>query len=88
MFRRCARIAFLSGGQSEERPARTECDERNRRCALGADLLLRSALQATPLSAWSGQEDNAEATQSAFAHRALCNGQARLGRYSQELEHA
>jgi fructose-bisphosphate aldolase class I len=45
------------------------------------------ALQATPLSAWSGQEVNAEATQSAFAHRALCNGQARLGRYSEALEH-
>ncbi len=46
------------------------------------------ALQAAPLQAWSGREENAQAAQSAFAHRARCNGEARRGRYSEELERA
>ena len=44
------------------------------------------ALQATPLKVWSGEESNATDAQAAFAHRARCNGEARYGRYSEELE--
>ena len=81
-------IAFLSGGQSDEL-ASAHLSAMNAIGGVPWELTFSygRALQATPLSAWSGQEDNAEATQSALAHRALCNGQARLGRYSQELEH-
>ncbi len=46
----------------------------------------RRALQAAPLKAWSGNESNAEAAQAALAHRARCNSEARLGRYSDALE--
>jgi fructose-1,6-bisphosphatase II len=45
------------------------------------------ALQATPFRIWAGEESNARAAQAAFAHRARCNGEARFGRYSAELEH-
>jgi fructose-bisphosphate aldolase class I len=44
------------------------------------------ALQATPLEAWSGDEANESDAQKAFAHRARCNGEARYGRYTEELE--
>jgi fructose-bisphosphate aldolase class I len=82
-------IAFLSGGQSDEL-ASAHLSAMNAIGGVPWELTFSygRALQATPLSAWSGLEDNAEATQSAFAHRALCNGEARLGRYSEELEHA
>ena len=82
-------IAFLSGGQSDEL-ASAHLSAMNAIGGVPWELTFSygRALQAAPLSAWSGQEDNAEATQSAFAHRALCNGEARLGRYSEELEHA
>jgi fructose-bisphosphate aldolase class I len=82
-------IAFLSGGQSDEL-ASAHLSAMNAIGGVPWELTFSygRALQAAPLRAWSGQEDNAEATQSAFAHRALCNGQARLGRYSEELEHA
>ena len=82
-------IAFLSGGQSDEL-ASAHLSAMNAIGGVPWELTFSygRALQATPLSAWSGQEDNAEATQSAFAHRALCNGEPLLGRYSEELEHA
>jgi fructose-bisphosphate aldolase class I len=43
-------------------------------------------LQAEPLRIWAGEESNARAAQAAFAHRAFCNGEARRGRCSAELE--
>jgi fructose-bisphosphate aldolase class I len=82
-------IAFLSGGQSDEL-ASAHLSAMN---AVGGapwelSFSYGRALQASPLSAWSGQEANAAAAQSAFAHRALCNGEARSGRYSEQLERA
>jgi fructose-bisphosphate aldolase class I len=44
------------------------------------------ALQAPALEAWRGEARNVPAGQRAFAHRARCNGAAREGRYSPELE--
>ena len=82
-------IAFLSGGQSDEL-ATAHLSAMN---ALGSvpwelSFSYGRALQATPLKTWAGQESNAIATQAAFAHRARCNGEARFGRYTAELEHA
>ena len=82
-------IAFLSGGQSDEL-ASAHLSAMN---AVGGapwelSFSYGRALQASPLSVWSGQEGNAAAAQSAFAHRALCNGEARSGRYIEELERA
>jgi fructose-bisphosphate aldolase class I len=82
-------IAFLSGGQSDEL-ASAHLSAMN---ALGAapwelSFSYGRALQATPLRIWAGEECNAAAAQAAFAHRARCNGAARVGRYTAELEHA
>jgi fructose-bisphosphate aldolase, class I len=82
-------IAFLSGGQSDEL-ASAHLSAMNAVGGVPWELSFSygRALQSTPLSAWSGREDNAEAAQSAFAHRARCNGEARKGRYSEALERA
>ena len=82
-------IAFLSGGQSDE-SASAHLSALN---ALGPapwelSFSYGRALQAAPLGAWGGEESNADQTQAAFAHRARCNGEARFGRYTDELEQA
>ena len=80
-------VAFLSGGQSDE-AASAHLSAMNAIGGVPWELTFSygRALQAAPLQAWSGQEDNAEAAQSAFAHRARCNGEARRGAYTEELE--
>jgi fructose-bisphosphate aldolase class I len=80
-------VAFLSGGQSDEL-ASAHLNAMN---ALGdmpweLSFSYGRALQASPLTAWAGEEANARAAQAAFAHRVRCNGEARSGRYSAELE--
>jgi fructose-bisphosphate aldolase, class I len=82
-------IAFLSGGQSDEL-ASARLSAMNAIGGVPWELSFSygRALQAAPLQAWSGEEENAAAAQSAFAHRAHCNGEARRGRYSEELERA
>ncbi len=82
-------IAFLSGGQSDEL-ASAHLSAMNAIGGVPWELTFSygRALQAAPLSAWGGQEENSHEAQSAFAHRALCNGEARSGRYSEELERA
>ncbi len=82
-------IAFLSGGQSDEL-ASAHLSAMNAIGGAPWELTFSygRALQAAPLRAWGGREDNAKAAQSAFAHRALCNGEARYGRYSHQLERA
>jgi fructose-bisphosphate aldolase class I len=81
-------VAFLSGGQNDELAS----PHLNAMNALGdvpweLSFSYGRALQATPLTIWAGEESNARAAQVAFAHRARCNGEARYGRYSAELEH-
>lgn len=44
------------------------------------------ALQTPALTAWAGQPENVSAAQKALYHRARCNGAARFGNYSAELE--
>jgi fructose-bisphosphate aldolase class I len=80
-------VAFLSGGQSDEL-ASAHLSAMN---AIGnvpweLSFSYGRALQAAPLAAWAGLQANVPAAQEAFAHRARCNGEARFGRYTQELE--
>lgn len=44
------------------------------------------ALQASALDRWRGDPDNVAAAQRAFLHRARCNGLARSGLYTSEIE--
>jgi hypothetical protein len=38
------------------------------------------------LEAWHGQKENVKVGQQAFHHRAKCNSEAALGRYTDKLE--
>jgi fructose-bisphosphate aldolase class I len=82
-------IAFLSGGQSDAL-ASAHLNAMNTIGDVPWELSFSygRALQAAPLQAWSGNEENVIAAQSTFAHRARCNGEARRGRYNEELERA
>ena len=82
-------IAFLSGGQSDAM-ASTHLNALNTIGDVPWELSFSygRALQAAPLQAWRGREENVRAAQSTFAHRARCNGEARRGRYNEELERA
>ena len=44
------------------------------------------ALQDAALSTWKGDENKVSAAQSAFIHRAKCNGAATTGHYSEAME--
>ena len=82
-------IVFLSGGQSEEE-ATSRLNAMN---ALGQHPWKLSfsygrALQAAALKAWGGKEENVEAAQRAYYHRAKMNSVARFGKYSPDLERA
>lgn len=80
-------IAFLSGGQSDEM-ASAHLDAMNRIGGVPWELSFSygRALQAAPLEAWSGQSENGADAQAAFLHRARCNGAARDGGYTQDME--
>jgi fructose-bisphosphate aldolase class I len=80
-------IVFLSGGQSEEEATR----RLNAMNAIGPHPWKLSfsygrALQAAALKAWGGKEENVEAAQRAFYHRAKLNGAAQTGLYAPEME--
>lgn len=84
-------IVFLSGGQSDV-DATAHLNAMNARFA---DIMPWSmsfsygrALQAAPLAAWRGEEDNVPAAQAAFTHRAKMNGLAQAGQWSKNLEDA
>ncbi len=80
-------VAFLSGGQSDEL-ASARLSAMNAIGGVPWELTFSygRALQAAPLAAWRGADANAAAAQQAFAHRARCNGEARFGRYTAEME--
>src|SRR6201747_1571184 len=82
-------IAFLSGGQSDQ-DATAHLDAMNRTGALPWALTFSygRALQAAPQQAWAGKPENIAAGQRAFAHRALMNSLASLGKWKQEDEKA
>jgi len=80
-------IVFLSGGQSEEE-ATSRLNAMN---ALGQHPWKLSfsygrALQAAALKAWGGKEENVEAAQRAYYHRAKMNGAAQTGTYAPDME--
>jgi fructose-bisphosphate aldolase, class I len=80
-------VVFLSGGQSDE-DATTNLNAMNK---LGPHPWQLSfsygrALQAPALRAWGGKEENVEAAQRAYYHRAKMNSAARTGMYAPEME--
>jgi len=80
-------IVFLSGGQSDE-DATANLNAMN---AMGPHPWQLSfsygrALQAPALKAWGGKEENVEAAQRAYYHRAKMNSAARTGMYAAEME--
>jgi len=80
-------IVFLSGGQSDE-AATVHLNAMNT-CGPHPWELSFSygrALQAAALKAWGGDDRNLAAGQAAFLHRARCNGAARTGSYSGDME--
>jgi len=80
-------IVFLSGGQSDEL-ATEHLNLMNRMGPHPWELSFSygRALQAPALKTWSGDEGKAEAAQQAFLHRARCNGAARHGKWSEDME--
>lgn len=80
-------IVFLSGGQTPEQ-ATAHLSAMN---ALGRfpwelSFSYGRALQEPVLKAWKGSPGNVAAAQSAFLHRARCNGAARYGKYTRAME--
>ena len=83
-------IVFLSGGQRDEL-ATAHLNAMNAMAGPHPWPLSFSygrALQAPVLEAWKGDPSRIPAGQQAFHHRARCNGAARSGRYTVELERA
>ena len=80
-------IVFLSGGQSDEL-ATAHLNEMNKIGGAPWELSFSygRALQAPPLKAWAGKAANLPAAQKAFHHRARCNGAARSGSYTAQME--
>jgi fructose-bisphosphate aldolase, class I len=76
-------IAFLSGGQSDEE-ATAHLSAINAVGDLPWDVTFSygRALQAAPQAAWSGKAENVTRGQAAFAHRALMNSLAALGKWT------
>ena len=80
-------IVFLSGGQSDE----DATAHLNAMTALGPHPWQLSfsygrALQAPALKAWGGKQENVEAAQRAYYHRAKLNSAAQTGMYAPKME--
>jgi len=80
-------IVFLSGGQTDE-DATAHLNAMNARGPHPWQLSFSygRALQAPALKAWGGKEENVEAAQRAYYHRAKMNSAARTGMYAPEME--
>jgi fructose-bisphosphate aldolase class I len=80
-------IVFLSGGQSDE-DATAHLNAMNARGPHPWQLSFSygRALQAPALKAWGGKDENVEAAQRAYYHRAKMNSAARTGMYAPEME--
>jgi fructose-bisphosphate aldolase class I len=80
-------IAFLSGGQSdEEATAHLSAINAIGNLPWHVTFSYGRALQAAPQAAWSGKAENVGKGQAAFAHRALMNSLAALGKWSKADE--
>jgi len=81
-------IVFLSGGQPSI-TATKHLDAINRLGGLkpwSISFSYGRALQDVALETWHGQKEYLKASQQAFYHRAKCNSEAAMGRYTDELE--
>jgi fructose-bisphosphate aldolase class I len=80
-------IVFLSGGQSDE-DATANLNAMNAKGPHPWQLSFSygRALQAPAIKAWGGKDENVEAAQRAYYHRAKMNGAARTGSYAPEME--
>jgi fructose-bisphosphate aldolase, class I len=80
-------IAFLSGGQSDE-DATIHLNEMNKLGPHPWELSYSygRALQAPAIQAWKGDASNVAAGQEALFRRAACNGAARTGSYTPDME--
>jgi fructose-bisphosphate aldolase class I len=80
-------VVFLSGGQSDE-VATAHLNEMNKIGGVPWELSFSygRALQAPALKAWGGKKENLGAGQQAYFHRARCNGAARSGSYTEDME--
>ena len=82
-------IAFLSGGQSDlDATAHLSAMNALGNLPWALTFSYGRALQAAPQKAWSGKMENVTAGQAAFAHRALMNSLASLGKWKQADEKA
>lgn len=80
-------ICFLSGGQSDvDATAHLNAMNAGFETPWNLSFSYGRALQAAPLKAWAGDNENFPAAQSAFAHRACMNGLATKGEWRPELE--
>ncbi len=80
-------VVFLSGGQSPKQAT----ENLNAMNAMGPhpwelSFSYGRALQAPVLKAWMGKPTNVSTAKMSFYHRAKCNGAARSGTYTPELE--
>jgi len=82
-------IAFLSGGQSDL-DATAHLDAMNKLGGAPWPLTFSygRALQAAPQKAWGGKSENVKAGMDAFAHRALMNYKAALGKWNKSEDKA
>lgn len=80
-------IVFLSGGQTPER-ATEHLNIMNTKGPHPWEMSFSfaRALQDPALKTWKGSADNIAAAQRQFYHRAKCNGSARYGAYSNQME--
>jgi fructose-bisphosphate aldolase class I len=81
-------IAFLSGGQSDDRAA-AHLSAMNAIGGAPWELTFSygRALVGAPLKVWAGDEARVAEAQAAFLHRARCNAAARRGEYVESMEH-
>ena len=83
-------VVFLSGGQSSITATENlnAMNKRKDQLAWEFSFSYGRALQETTLNAWRGDAANIADAQKAFFHRAKCNGAARYGNYSSDMEAA
>lgn len=80
-------IVFLSGGQGpQEATERLNAMNNYGHQPWELSFSFGRALQEPVLEAWRGQEENLAKAQQLFYHRAKCNGAARYGDYSPDME--
>lgn len=80
-------IVFLSGGQSSElATAHLNAMNQLGGCPWELSFSYGRALQEKTLLAWKGNTDNISLAQKILLHRAKCNGAARYGNYTFDME--